>query len=30
MDIRVYRRLDGANPDIDRIWNYLKAEHGTP
>ncbi|BEV17924.1 LysR family transcriptional regulator [Herbaspirillum sp. DW155] len=28
MDIRVYRRLDGATPDIDRIWNYLKAEHG--
>ena len=28
MDIRVYRRLDGANPDIDRIWNYLKSEHG--
>ncbi|MBB5389993.1 MULTISPECIES: LysR family transcriptional regulator [unclassified Herbaspirillum] len=27
MDIRVYRRLDGANPEIDRIWNYLKAEH---
>ncbi|WDZ95945.1 LysR family transcriptional regulator [Herbaspirillum sp. WKF16] len=28
MDIRVYRRVDGASPDIDRIWNYLKSEHG--
>lgn len=27
MDIRLYRRLDGSTPEIDRIWAYLKSEH---
>lgn len=29
MDIRLYRRLDGTNPDLDRIWAYLKTEHSS-
>jgi len=27
MDVRLYRRLDGANPEIDRILSYLKSEY---
>ena len=28
MDIRVYRRIDDARPDLDRIWACLSAAHG--